>query len=178
MIFPRTKNVSIIRLSCMIVALAGLVATVQKASDQTPAPGALHFRKQMIASESFETIGVFDVNKDGAVDLVSGAFWYQGPDFLRRYFIGQSSRFGEYYNDFSTIPMDFDADGWMDFITAGWTDTAIYWRRNPGNNNDQWKFNMIGKTGNVETTRSWDLDKDGVCRSCVWCLLVPGPGFP
>ena len=135
--------------------------------------GPLQFRKQMIASESFESVGVFDVNNDKYPDLVSGAFWYEAPSYVKRYYIGQPERFGEYYNDFSTIPLDIDGDGWIDFITAGWADTAIYWRKNPGNNKDQWKKVIIGKTGNVETTRAWDVDRDGIPE-----IISNNPGKP
>lgn len=133
----------------------------------------LKFRKQLIAHESFESVGVFDVNNDGQVDIVSGAFWYEAPGFIRRHYIGQPTRFVQYYNDFSTVPMDVDGDGWMDFITGGWTDTAIYWRKNPGNTKDEWKNSSIGKTGNVETTRAWDLDKDGIPE-----IVSNNPGKP
>lgn len=135
--------------------------------------GPLQFRKQLIAYESFESVGVFDVNNDDRLDIVSGSFWYEAPGFVRRHYIGQPSRFGEYYNDFSTVPMDVDGDGWTDFITGGWADTAIYWRKNPGNGKDEWKKTVIGKTGNVETTRAWDIDGDGVPE------IVPNnPGKP
>ncbi|MBC7826170.1 MAG: VCBS repeat-containing protein [Chitinophagaceae bacterium] len=135
--------------------------------------GPLQFRKQVVAAESFESAGVFDVNNDSRLDIVSGAFWYEGPAFLRRHYIGQPNRFGEYYNDFSTIPLDVDGDGWMDFITGGWADTAIYWRKNPGNNKEEWKNIVIGKTGNIETARAWDIDGDGIPE------IVPNnPGKP
>ena len=135
--------------------------------------GPLYFRKQVVAHESFESVGVFDVNNDRQPDIVSGAFWYEAPEFVRRYYIGEPSRFGEYYNDFSTIPMDVDGDGWMDFITGGWMDTAIYWRKNPGNKTDRWKNTVIGRTGNVETTRAWDIDGDGVAE-----IVSNNPGKP
>jgi len=127
----------------------------------------------MIAAESFESVGVFDVNNDRLPDLVSGAFWYEAPGFIRRHYIGQPKRFGEYYDDFATIPMDVDGDGWMDFITGGWTDTAIYWRKNPGNNKGEWKNTVIGKTGNVETIRAWDIDGDGTLE-----IIPNNPGKP
>jgi FG-GAP-like repeat len=135
--------------------------------------GPLQFRKQLVAYESFESVGVFDVNNDRQPDIVSGAFWYEAPGFVRRHYIGEPSRFEEYYNDFSTIPVDVDGDGWIDFITAGWMDTAIYWRKNPGSKAGRWKNVIIGKTGNVETTRAWDIDGDGVSE------IVPNnPGQP
>jgi hypothetical protein len=133
----------------------------------------IQFRKQMIASESFESVGVFDVNNDKLPDLVSGAFWYEGPGFVKRHVITQPTRFGEFYNDFSTIPMDVDGDGWIDFITGGWNDQEIYWRKNPEAYDREWKNQTIGKTGNVETTRAWDIDGDGVQE------IVPNnPGRP
>lgn len=133
----------------------------------------IRFRKQMVAAESYESAGVFDVNHDKQLDIVSGAFWYEGPGFLKRHYIGGPKRFGEYYDDFSTVPMDVDGDGWTDFITGGWTDSAIYWRRNPGNNKDVWKNIVIGNTGNVETTRAWDIDGDGKPE-----IISNNPGQP
>jgi FG-GAP-like repeat len=131
------------------------------------------FRRQLVAAESFESVGVFDVNNDQLPDVVSGAFWYEAPHYVRRYYIGEPKRFGEYYDDFSTIPMDVDGDGWIDFISAGWSDTAIYWRKNPGNNKAQWSRIIIGKTGNVETIRAWDIDRDGIPE-----IISNNPGKP
>lgn len=120
----------------------------------------LKFRKQMIAAESFESVGVFDVNDDHVLDIVSGSYWYEGPLFLNRHFIGQVKRVGEYYDDFSTIPMDVNGDGKMDFITGGWFDATLRWRENPGND-QEWKLHDIAVTGNIETSRAWDVDGDG-----------------
>ena len=139
---------------CVLLTGFGLIP----AADDKP----VRFRKQMIAAESFESVNVFDVNNDGRPDLVSGAFWYEGPGFVRRHVITQPTRFGEYYNDFSTIPMDVDGDGWTDFITGGWDDKEIYWRKNPEAYDREWKNVIIGKTGNIETTRGWDIDGDGL----------------
>jgi hypothetical protein len=132
----------------------------------------LLFQKKMIAAESFESVGVFDVNKDGKPDLVSGAYWYEGPEFLKRYYIGAVARQGEYYDDFSTIPLDVNGDGYTDFITGGWWGNNIRWRENP-KGTGEWKEHVIGETGNVETTRGWDIDNDGVLE------IVPNnPGHP
>ncbi|REG94377.1 FG-GAP repeat domain-containing protein [Algoriphagus antarcticus] len=119
------------------------------------------FKKLVIAYESTESVGVFDVDNDGTLDLVSGSFWYKGPAFLDRFLIGQVKRFGEYYEDFSTIPMDVNEDGKMDFVTGGWFEGTLVWKENPGDGSE-WKTHEIAKTGNIETTRGFDIDGDGI----------------
>lgn len=118
------------------------------------------FRKQMIAAESAESVGVFDVNGDQVLDIVSGSYWYEGPLFLKRHLIGQVKRVNEYFDDFSTIPLDVNGDGKMDFITGGWFNQTLLWRENPGNG-QEWEQHEIALTGNIETTRAWDVDGDG-----------------
>ena len=124
----------------------------------------IKFRKQMIAAESFESVNVFDVNNDGKPDIVSGAFWYEGPEFITKHYIGHVERSGptgEYWDDFATIPIDVNGDGKMDFVSGDWFSKSIWWRENPGNNNDEWKLHIIDTTGNVECIRGWDVDNDG-----------------
>jgi hypothetical protein len=121
----------------------------------------LKFRKELIAAESFESAAVYDVDGDGVLDIVSGSFWYQGPDFRKRHFIGDVTRHGEYWDDFSTIPMDIAGNGRLDFVTGGWWGKTLRWRENPGKAGEPWKTHIIGPTGNVETTKAWDIDGDG-----------------
>ena len=130
------------------------------------------FRQQLIAAESAESVGVFDVNNDGQLDIVSGSYWYEGPGFLKRHFIGQGVRVSEYFDDFSTIPLDVNGDGKIDFITGGWFGKKLQWLENPGNE-DEWKIHDIAITGNIECTRAWDVDGDGFVE------IVPNtPGSP
>lgn len=120
----------------------------------------VQFQKVQIASESYESVGVFDVNNDGNLDILSGAFWYEGPDFQQKKFIRDVERFGEYWDDFATIPMDVNNDGHMDYVTGGWFGKNIRWRENPGDDSE-WKEHIVDQTGNIETIRSWDVDGDG-----------------
>ncbi len=120
----------------------------------------IKFTKQQLASESYETVGTFDVDNDNLVDIVSGAYWYKGPDFQTRHYIGSAKRYGEYYDDFSTIPLDVNGDGHMDFITGGWFGKQLVWKENPGNGGE-WQEHLIAEAGNIESTRSWDIDGDG-----------------
>ena len=121
----------------------------------------LKWKRVWVADETFESAGVFDVNGDGKPDIVSGAYWYQGPDFRKKHFIGPVKAVGEYYDDFSTIPMDVNGDGRLDIVTGGWWSKALRWIENPGQNGGEWVSHDIGPTANIETTRAWDIDGDG-----------------
>ena len=122
---------------------------------------ALQFRKVFLSAERYESAGIFDVNGDGRPDIVSGAFWYEGPDFKKRHKIGNVKAYEEYYDDFSTIPLDINGDGRIDFITGGWWGQTLRWRENTGADGQDWPEHIIAETGNIETTRAWDVDGDG-----------------
>jgi len=125
-------------------------------------PGPLRFQKILIADERYESAGVFDVNNDGHLDIVSGAYWYAGPDFRKKHRIGEVQAVGEYFDDFSTIPLDVNGDGYLDFITGGWWGNNLRWRENPkGDPTKEWPEHVIAETGNVETTLACDIDGDG-----------------
>src|SRR5690606_11359531 len=124
-----------------LVGLAALQLCSFHTSAQTP---ALKFKKQLIATESAECAGVFDVNGDGVLYIVSGSFWYEGPGYKKRTLISQIKRENEYFDDFSTIAMDVNGDGRMDFVTGGWFNGNLVWKENPGNNK-QWTEHVIAK---------------------------------
>lgn len=121
----------------------------------------LKFTRRLISTETFESAGVFDVDGDGILDIVSGCFWYRGPTFQQRYFLGPVTRHDEYFDDFSTIAMDIDGDGRLDFVTGGWWGNTLRWRQNPADPTKPWPEHIIDQTGNIETTRAWDVDGDG-----------------
>jgi hypothetical protein len=133
----------------------------------------IRWRKQLIAFERYESAGVFDVNGDGKPNIVSGAYWYETPDIRTQHPIGEVQAIGEYYDDFSTIPMDVNGNGRLDFITGGWWGDTLRWRENPGDPEKEWPEHVIAHTGNIETTRAWDVDGDGR-----WELVPNTPGGP
>jgi hypothetical protein len=122
---------------------------------------SIKWRKHIIAHERYESAGVFDLNGDGKLEIVSGAFWYEKPDIRTQHEIGPVAAIGEYYDDFSTIPMDVNGDGRLDYITGGWWGNTLRWRENPGDPKQHWPEHVIAETGHVETTRAWDVDGDG-----------------
>lgn len=122
----------------------------------------IRWKKTWISDETYESANVWDVDGDGIPDIVSGAFWYKGPDFRRKQFIGEIKAVGEYFDDFSTIPLDVNGNGRLDFITGGWWGGNLRWRECPADPAQPWPEHVIAETGNVETTRAWDLDGDGI----------------
>ena len=159
-----------IYLLLFILSHASLLLAQPKAINTSQPP--VHFTPKKIASEPYESVGVFDVNGDGKLDIVSGAYWYEGPSFKERHPIGEVKKYGEYFDDFSTIPLDVNGDGKKDFVTGGWFGENIRWVENPGNN-DEWITHVIAQTGNVECTAAWDIDNDGFVE------IVPNtPGKP
>ncbi|BBI31184.1 FG-GAP repeat domain-containing protein [Cohnella abietis] len=122
----------------------------------------ISFKKRKISDEPYEACSVFDVNNDGTLDIVSGAYWYEGPDFVRRHKICELASYAHYRDDFSDFPMDVDGNGRMDIITGSWWSEGIHWRRNPGHSDSLWETFRIDHTSNIETIRYYDIDGCGV----------------
>jgi hypothetical protein len=137
----------------------------------------LKFEKIKLSDDTFEAASVFDVNKDGHLDIVCGSFWYEGPDFGKSHKICNipTQREGAEklegfpydmetitgYDDFANIPMDVNGDGYMDIVTGGWFIRTLQWRENPKGKPDEWEVHDIEETGEIETIRIWDVDGDG-----------------
>lgn len=121
----------------------------------------LKFRKVLIAAETFESAAVWDVDGDGVPDIVSGSFWHKGPDFRQRFFIGDVTRAGEYWNDFSTLPLPIAGSGRLDFVTGGWGGD-FRWLECPPDPTKPWPAHPLGEIGFIETIRTCDLDGDGI----------------
>lgn len=121
----------------------------------------LRFERTRIGTVTYEAASAFDVDKDGAIDIVSGEYWFAGPDYLKKHKICELRREMDYYDDFSACPMDVNGDGYMDIISGGWWGSTLQWRENPKGKPVPWPTHDIDKTSNIETTRCWDVDKDG-----------------
>jgi hypothetical protein len=102
-----------------------------------------------------------DFNKDGHIDIVSGAYIYFGPDFTKHKEIYPAIAVGP-SKDFTPInhqfTYDVNQDGWVDIIT-GWTAPLVY--INPKNESRRWESYKPIPNTQSETTLFTDIDKDG-----------------
>ncbi len=130
----------------------------------------LKFERVKIGSGTYEAASAFDVDNDGIIDIVSGEYWFAGPDFKKQHKICDIQREGDFYDDFSNYPMDVDGDGYLDIITGGWWGKTLRWRENPKGRPVPWKVHVIAETGSIETIRFWDVDGDGYVE------IVPNAG--
>jgi hypothetical protein len=109
----------------------------------------------------FEAAGVFDVDNDGNLDVVSGDTWYQGPSWKPNH-VRDVKRQGTYYNDFATLPLDVDGDGDTDFVTCSYFGKDVGWVENPGKPGSDWTYHPVDQPGNIEAAWAVDLSGDGV----------------
>lgn len=109
-----------------------------------------------------EGSAVFDVNNDGVLDIMAGANWYRGPDFVKQANFRDITAEGEFVNNGCDHPFDINGDGWTDVISNGWFgDQNVYWYQNPGKSDDKWKKHLLFESQNTEFTFFEDIDGDG-----------------
>jgi len=122
----------------------------------------LVFDRERIGDTTYESASVFDVNRDGTLDIVSGGVWYEGPTFEVRHKITEVMRVGDYYDAFSDYPLDVNGDGYLDVITGGYWGQYLRWNENPGARGGSWTVHRIAEVGPIERNCFYDIDGDGV----------------
>src|SRR5438067_1805239 len=72
-----------------------------------------------------------DVNHDGRLDIVSGGFWYEAPNW-KKHFLREVEQIRGRYDDYSNLPLDVNGDGWLDLVSVNYRSQSLYWVEHPG----------------------------------------------
>jgi hypothetical protein len=144
----------------LLVATAALAAGWLWASSRSP---EIPFRKHTIDLGASETCAFADVNRDGRLDIVSGEFWYEAPEWTPHRF-RQLGYTNNYVDNFSDLALDVNGDGAADIISCSWFSRRLAWFENPGRGQGLWKEHRIDGGSPVEFCFLVDLDNDGRAR--------------
>jgi hypothetical protein len=124
-----------------------------------------NFRMQRL-SEYYYSWGVAaaDINHDGVQDLVTGGYYYLGPDYTKRREIYAAQTFNPSTQYAGTswlnFAYDFTGDGWPDVVMTGAGRTTTLYV-NPKGESRRWdKYTVLPKS-NTEIALLKDIDGDG-----------------
>ena len=123
------------------------------------------FEKTVITREfNSEGVAVGDMDRDGMLDIIAGAYWYQAPNWTPHEIDTPLKRdpLKEYSNSFLDFCMDVDHDGFLDMIRVGLPGEELVWYLNPGKGaKGHWKkFTLLDHFGN-ESPMLADINGDG-----------------
>ena len=162
------------------LALLALLATAAPPAEE------LHTFTKIQLSDQFWSEGATagDLNNDGASDIVSGPYWWQGPDFKTRHeyypatatfqlklgpmtsvtvpgFEGTLGRENKYSNNFFAWVLDFNGDRWNDILIVGFPGTDTSWFENPKGQAGHWTRHKIFDQTDNESPVFTDITGDG-----------------
>ena len=126
-----------------------------------------------------------DLNNDGAQDIISGPWWWEGPRFERRHeyypatttfklklgpmttvdvpgfegFLGVENK---YSDNFFVWTYDFNKDGYRDILKVGFPGTDTSWYENPRGRSGHWTRHRVFEPTDNESPVFADVKGDGV----------------
>ena len=151
------------------------------------------FKKTQLSNKFWSEGATFgDFNRDGHMDIVSGPFWYEGPDFTKQHqiypatatftrkkadgtletiagFEGALGVNNKYSDNFFAFTFDFNKDGWDDILIIGFPGETTAWFENPRGQECDWPKHVVLDTTDNESPTFADITGDGkpelVCAS-------------
>src|SRR5437762_11443835 len=168
-------------------AIAALFSTALIASS---ADYRVHTFKKIRLTEQFWSEGASygDFNHDGKMDVVSGPYWWEGPDFTKRHeyypaaksftrkkadgtdeklpgFEGALGQKNTYSDNFFAFTYDFNKDGWTDILIYGFPGEDASWYENPqgkmaADGTEHWVRHKVFDVVDNESPTWGDLNSD------------------
>jgi len=104
-----------------------------------------------------------DINQDGKMDLVSGPYWYAGPDFADRheFYPVKTYDINGYSPNFLCFAYDINQDKWPDILVIGFPGQPAHWYQNPQGKAGHWQKHEIHPVVDNESPTVVDITGDG-----------------
>src|SRR3954466_10935508 len=98
--------------------------------------------QKIVLADKFYSEGanIGDFNHDGRIDVVSGPYWYEGPDFKTKheYYKAEPLDAHGYSKAFFAFSDDFNHDGWDDILIISFPGEDASWFENPHGGDAMW----------------------------------------
>jgi hypothetical protein len=116
------------------ILLLGVLGLLGGLGASASAQASPRFEKHWLTAIFYsEGANVGDFNHDGKMDVVSGPFIWDGPDFSARHEYMPAAAVDPlgYSQAFFAFPCDVNRDGWDDVVIIGFPGQEAFWYQNP-----------------------------------------------